>query len=68
MVKKVVKCELVPINKVGAYCEGEDGNTTFSIEFNDVKSLEILDSGVKVAIVTQDIWDGWGNTALKKQE
>ena len=49
---KKVKCELVPLNKVGDYCEGDDGNTTLPIEINEVKSLEILDSGVGVAIAT----------------
>ena len=41
-----VKCELVPLsNKVRDYCEGDDGNTIVLVEFNEVKSLAILDSG-----------------------
>ena len=44
-VQRGVKCEPVPINKVGDYCEGEDSNTTLPIEFNEVQSLAILDSG-----------------------
>ena len=52
-----VKCELVPINKVGDYCEGEDSNTTLPVEFNEVKSMAILDSGAGVAIATKDVWD-----------
>ena len=47
LVKKATKCELVTINKVGDCCEGEDGNTTLPVEFNDVKSLVILDSGIE---------------------
>ena len=39
---KKVKCEPIPLNKVGDYCEGGDGNTTLPVEFNDVKSLAIL--------------------------
>ena len=34
-IKRSAKCEPVPINKVGDYYEGEDGNTTLSMEFND---------------------------------
>ena len=52
LVKKAAKRELAPINKVGDYCKGEDGNATLLVEFNDVKSLEILDSGVGVVTAT----------------
>ena len=65
MVKKV-KCEPIPINKVGDYCEGEDSNTTLPVEFNDIKSIAILDSGARVAIATKSVWDAWGNPALRK--
>ena len=60
-VQRGVKCEPVPINKVGDYCEGEDSNTTLPIEFNEVQSLAILDSEASLAIATKDIWDSWGN-------
>ena len=56
-IKKAAKCELVPINKVGDYCEGEDGNTTLPVEFNDVKSLAILHSGAGLPIATKNFWD-----------
>ena len=49
---KRVKCQPVPLNKVGDYCEGDDDNTTLPMEFNEVKSLAILDSKVGVAIAT----------------
>ena len=42
------KSELVPLNKVGDYCEGEDGNTTLPVEYDNHKSLAILDSGVGI--------------------
>ena len=64
--KRATKCELVPINKVGYYCKGEDGNTTLPVEFNDVKSLAILDSGARVAIATKNVWEVWGNPILRK--
>ena len=48
------------------YCEGEDGNTTLPVEFNEVKSLAILDSGAGVAIATKDVWESWGKPALRK--
>ena len=51
------KSEPVPINKVGDYCEGEDGNTTLPVEFNGHKSLAILDSGAGVAIATKQTWE-----------
>ena len=48
-VGKKGKSEPVPINKVGDYCKVEHGNTTLPVEFNEVKSLAILDSGTGVA-------------------
>ena len=55
--KKRVNCKPVPINKVGDYYGGEDGNTTLPVTFNNVTSLAILDSGVGVAIASKQIWD-----------
>ena len=63
---KKVKCEPVPLNKVGDYYEGDDGNTTLPVEFNGVKSLTILDSGAGVAIATKQVWESWGEPALRK--
>ena len=60
MPKEVVgkaKCEPIPINKVGDWCEGEDNNTTLPIEFNEVKSMAILDSRASEAIAIKDVWD-----------
>ena len=65
LVKKV-KCELVPLNKVGDYCEGDDGNTTLPMEFNEEKNLAILDNGAGVAITTKQVWESWGKPALRK--
>lgn len=64
--QKRVNCKPVPIKKVGDYYEGEDGNTMLPVEFNNVKSLAILDSGAGVAIATKQIWDSWGQLALSK--
>ena len=57
-VKKVVKqtkpnvrCEPVPLNKVGDYSEGNDSNTTLPAEYNDVQSLAILENGARVALI-----------------
>ena len=58
--------EPVPISKVGDYCEGEDGNTTLPIIFNKITSLAILDSAAGVAIATKQMWDSWGQPALRK--
>ena len=60
------KCEPVPLNKVGDYCEGQDGNTTLPVEFNDKKSVAILDSGAGVAIATKEVWESWGKPTLRK--
>ena len=64
--KPNVRCEPVPLNKVGDYSEGNDSNTTLPIEFNKVQSLAILDSGARVALVTVRVWEAWGNLALRK--
>ena len=56
----------IPLNKVGEYCEGVDGNITLPIEFNDVKTLAILDSGAGVAIATKNIWERWRKPAIRK--
>ena len=56
----------VPINKVGDYCEGEDGNTYLPVEYVNVKTMAILDSGAGVAIATKQIWSKWGKPALQK--
>ena len=49
----------VPLNKVGEYCEAEDGNTTLPVEFNRVKTKAILDSGAGIAIATKTMWEKW---------
>ena len=61
-----VKRKPIPISRVKDYCEGKDSNTTLPVEFNDIKSMAILDSGAGVAIATKSVWDAWGNPALRK--
>ncbi|MCO5560551.1 hypothetical protein L7F22_014166 [Adiantum nelumboides] len=61
-----VKCEPIPINKVGDYCKGEDSNTTLPVKFNEITSLAILDSGARVAIATKQVWESWGSPAMRK--
>ena len=51
---------------MGEYCKGRDGNITLPIEYNDVKTLAVLESGVGFAIATKDIWEAWGNPAIQK--
>ena len=46
-----MRCESVPLNKVGDYSEGNDSNTTLPVEYNDVQSLAILDSEAGVALI-----------------
>ena len=55
-------CEPIPINQLGDYCEGEDGNTTLLIEFKEVKSIAILDNG----IATKNVWENWVKPTLRK--
>ena len=50
-----MRCEPIPLNKVGDYNEGNDSDTTLPIEFNEVQSLAILDSGAGVALITIQI-------------
>ena len=49
--------QLVFLNKVGEYCKGVDENINLPIEYNDVKTLAILDSGVGVGIATKHVWE-----------
>ena len=42
----------VPLKKVGEYCDRENGNITLSIEYNDVKTLAILNSGAGLTIAS----------------
>ena len=56
----------VPINKVGEYCEGDDGNTTIPVEFAGKRTMAILDSGAGIAIATKRIWETWGKPTLRK--
>ena len=64
--KPNVRCEPLPLNKVGDYSEENDSNTTLPIEFNEVQSLAILDSGAGVALVTIQVWEAWGKPTLRK--
>ena len=64
--QKQVNFEPVPINKVGDHCEGDDENTTLPVTFNEITTMAILDSGARVARTTKQIWDSWGQPALRK--
>ena len=64
--KTPIDVQHVPLNKVGDYCEGEDGNITLPIEYNYVNTLAILGSGVGIATATKIIWEAWGESAIKK--
>ena len=56
----------VLVNKVGDYCEGEEGNTTLPVEYNGVKTKAILDSGAGIAIVNKQPWEKWGKPAIRE--
>lgn len=62
------KWELVTSNKVGDYCEGENGNNTLLVEFNDFTNIAILDSDAGIAIATKSMWEEWENLALRKTQ
>ena len=64
--KSNIRCEPIPLNKVGDFNEGNNSNTTLQVEFNEVQSLAILDSGAGVALVTTQVWEAWGKFALRK--
>ena len=57
-----------PVNKVGEYCEGEDGNITLPAKYNNVKTLAILDSGAGIAIATKSLWEAWGKPAIRRTQ
>lgn len=54
----------VPLNKVGKYCEDDEGNMTLPVQIEKVKSIAILDSGSGVSIATRTIWEKWGKPAI----
>ena len=58
----------VPVNKVGEYCEGEDGNITLPAKYNNVKTLAVLDSGAAIAIATKSLWEAWGKPAIRRMQ
>ena len=51
---------------MGEFNEGNNSNTTLQVEFNEVQSLAILDSGAGVALVTTQVWEAWGKPDLRK--
>ena len=61
---KYPKSEPIPLNKVGQYNDGKDGNTTLLVELNGCKHITILDSGASIAIATKKTWEQWGKTSL----
>ena len=56
----------MPLNKVGDYREGEGRNTTIPVEYAELRTLAILESGAGVSIATKKIWEAWGISALRK--
>ena len=46
-----------PLNKVWEYCEGENGNTTLLVEFNECKHEAIIESGVGIAVATKETYE-----------
>ena len=56
----------VPLNKVGKYCEDDEGNTTLPIEVKNIISTAILDSGAGVSIATKTIWVKWGKPTIRR--
>ena len=64
--KPKVRCEPVSLNKVGDCSERNNSNTTLPVEYNDVQNLAILDSGAKVALINVQVWEAWGEPALRK--
>ena len=54
----------VSINKVGQYCEDDQGNATLPLEINKVVSSAILDSGARVSIATKLMWENWEKPAI----
>ena len=66
MKQKAKVVEPILVNKVGDYCEGEDGNTTIPVEYAGQTNIAIMDSGAGVAIATKNMWESWGKPALRK--
>ena len=62
-----IQVQLVLLNKIGEYCEGAKGNITLPIEYNNEKTLAILDSGARIAIATKSVWEVWRKLAICKK-
>ena len=58
------------LNKVsmhkGEYKVKDEGNTALSIEMANIVSIDILDSGAGISIVTKAIWHKWGKACSLK--
>ncbi|RYA38459.1 hypothetical protein [Enterobacter cloacae complex sp. GF14B] len=54
----------IPMNKVGEYYEGEEGNTTLPVRYNDVETMAILDSWAGIAIATKVVCESWGKSTI----
>ena len=51
---------------MGEYCEGEEGNITIPVEYNNTRTFAILDNGARVAIATKSLWEAWGKPAIRR--
>ena len=58
----------MPLNKVGKYCKGKEGNITLLVEYNNVKTLAILDNKGGIAIAAKIIWEAWRKHLQNKDE
>ena len=56
----------IPINKVGEYCEVKEGKITLLIEYNNEKTLSILNNRVGIAIATKSPREARGKLAFCK--
>ena len=53
--EKTIRVEAIHINKGADYNEGEEGNISLPIKYNNVTTLAILDNGLGAAIATKSI-------------
>ena len=53
------------LNKVSGIQGKDKGNTTLPINYEEIESIAILDSGSSITIANKTIWEKWGKPNVR---